>query len=184
MKRTGAYSVLQHLVCPASVKEATPGDTREPGVRLTWMKSCLPEALRSPVSWPGLARSGPPGHLQGARTHSSKLTPGRRSPPPPQSRPTQHHSPGTSRERSREGLSAGAQGQDSSGVFWQLNTLSLSLLHPMTLPMHPGSRQSPNSVQSNKHFPNRQANLGDQWAQAGSLSHVLRPCSSASCAPL
>ena len=40
----GAYSVLQHLLRPASVKEATPGETREPGVRLTWMKSCLPEA--------------------------------------------------------------------------------------------------------------------------------------------
>lgn len=83
----GAYSVLQHLLRPASVKEATPGETREPGVRLTWMKSCLPEALRSPVSWPGPARSGPPGHLQGARTRSSTLTPGWRPHPPPQSRP-------------------------------------------------------------------------------------------------
>lgn len=37
------------------------------------MKSCSLEALRSPVSWPGLARSGPPTHLQGDM--SSDATP-------------------------------------------------------------------------------------------------------------
>lgn len=32
--------------------------------RLTWMKSCSPEALRSPAGWPARARSGPPARLR------------------------------------------------------------------------------------------------------------------------
>lgn len=53
----GAYSVLQHLVCPASVKEATPGDTREPGVRLTYLDE---ELLAGGPPLPSkLARPGP-----------------------------------------------------------------------------------------------------------------------------
>lgn len=33
-------------------------------VRLTWMRSCSPQAPRSPASWPGPARSAPPARLQ------------------------------------------------------------------------------------------------------------------------
>lgn len=52
-----------------------PAFARGQGARLTWTKSCSQAALRSPVSWPGPAQSGPPAHLQNEGDSSSDITP-------------------------------------------------------------------------------------------------------------
>ena len=66
-----------------------------PGGKLTWTRSCLPEARRCPVSWPGPAQSGPPAPLRGARRQGSAVTRPDSPPSPPKEQERAHQSPGT-----------------------------------------------------------------------------------------
>lgn len=80
------------------------------------MRSCSPEALRSPVSWPGLVQSGPPAHLRSKETHAQMSHPER----PP--RPSEQQKCPARKSRDEQGevwtLRAGAcSGQCSGSQF-------------------------------------------------------------------
>lgn len=113
------------------------------GVRLTWMKSCSPEALRSPASWPGLAQSGPPAHLRRARRQELRHHAHLESPPPPpkeQKRPALKPRDKLGKMMTAAGL--GAEGEQtlrlegSGSLSHQVRSL---LFHSIPLSAHLGS---------------------------------------------